>query len=345
MPHKKLVVALLACLLGCLGDWTAASVADGDKPSERTTATGSQPADRGQKPSEVLIYRSAALDKFIARAMDKKEPLEARLETALLDARLFENRVLIFAAARKTDACERYFSILFHGLAMHNGDREANEELGNFTRLAIDTSAPGRADEVKALFAKWRLAAPAADDALLAVIAPDGQLVASTTAAALWPGKQDAAPLTAFLKQHEGSVPDAQQRLADALAQARSQNKRVFVEESANWCGWCHVLARYLDRHRSLIEKDYVWITVDPRFTHGEEVIKKLRSNRKGGIPWVVILDADGKPLITSEGPEGNIGYPGEPKEIEHFEKMLRTTSHNLSDAEIKILLADALNK
>jgi hypothetical protein len=104
-------------------------------------------------------------------------------------------------------------------------------------------------------------------------------------------------------------------------------------------------LARYLDRHRPLIEKDYVWITVDERFTHATDVMKKLRPKAQGGIPWVVILDADGKPLINSDAPEGNIGNPSEPKEVEHFEKMLGTTAQHMSDAEIKILMADLQKK
>ncbi len=103
--------------------------------------------------------------------------------------------------------------------------------------------------------------------------------------------------------------------------------------------------ARYLDQHRPLIEKDYVWITVDERATHANDVMKKLRPKAQGGIPWVVILDADGKPLITSDAHEGNMGYPSEPKEIEHFEKMLRTTAQHMSDAEIKILMADLRKK
>ena len=140
-------------------------------------------------------------------------------------------------------------------------------------------------------------------------------------------------------------MPDAQTRLANALAQAKRENKRVLVEQSGVGCGWCHVLAKYLDRHRSLVEKDYVWILIDRRFTHGETVINKLRPKAEGGVPWMVILDADGKPLITSDGPRGNLGYPGDAKDRPHFEKMLRTTSRHLSDTEIKTLLADVLQK
>jgi hypothetical protein len=104
MPHKKPVAVLVACSLACFGGWTAA-FADGDKPAEPTTAPAKRPTEEGQKKPEVLIYRSPALDKLIARTMEIKEPLATRLESKLVDARLFENRVLIFAAARKSDAC------------------------------------------------------------------------------------------------------------------------------------------------------------------------------------------------------------------------------------------------
>jgi len=207
-------------------------------------------------------------------------------------------------------------------------------------------SMPKNAADLKACLARSDVPPVSVEDAAFLVVDTEGHLMAATTAKQLWPGKtMDAKPLEAFLKQHLPPMPDAQKRLADALAQARRENKRVLVEESAAWCSWCHILAKFLDRHRSLIEKDYVWITVDPRFTHGKEIIKKLRPKPEGGIPWVVILDADGKPLITSDGPEGNIGYPGEVKEAEHFEKMLRTTAQHMSEDEIKILLAEALKK
>ena len=52
----------------------------------------------------------------------------------------------------------------------------------------------------------------------------------------------------------------------------------------------------------------------------------------------------DGQPSAGHDSP-GNIGYPGEPKEITHVEKMLRTTARHLSESEIKLLLADAAKK
>lgn len=65
-------------------------------------------------------------------------------------------------------------------------------------------------------------------------------------------------------------------------------------------------------------------LTIDTsEMEHGYEVGFRLRGD-SGGIPWSVILDADGNELITSDGPDGNIGYPMAPNEIDYFMEMLR---------------------
>jgi hypothetical protein len=310
-----------------------------------TPQNGAAAKDAKPVPARPRQFKPPTLEKMIEAAMREKKPLNDQLQSDLTDARLFENYVLVVAGPPKSEACRRFFSIVYRRDGQAGGE-DARNALLDFTRLAVDASAPERAAELKTFLARWNLTVPAPDDALFAVIDTEGHLVTATTGKKLWADqKTDAKVLTALLKDHAPPMPDAQKRLKDALAKAKRENKRVFVEQSASWCGWCHVLAKFLDQHRSLVEKDYVWITIDPRFAHGEEVIKKLRPKQEGGIPWVVILDADGNALINSDGPEGNIGYPGSPQEIEHFGKMLRTTIQHMSDAEIKILLADALLK
>jgi hypothetical protein len=316
------------------------------------TVEGFEPRDgtaindwNGQRPVlRGFTSRKDVFQKSIAQAMDANKALDVRLANSLADSRLFENYVLVFAASPKSEVTRRFFSIL-KWREPQEGDEEARNALGNFARLPIDASAPERAAELKTLLARWKLASPSPDDALFAIVDHNGHLVAATTAKQLGPDKMDARRLTAFLNEHRAPVPDAQTRLADALAQAKRENKRVLIEQSGAWCGWCHILARYLETHRSLIEKDYVWIMLDRRFAHGQEVIEKLRPKAEGGVPWMVILDSDGKPLITSDGPRGNLGYPGDVKDRPHFAKMLHSTAQHLSDAEINILLADVLRK
>ena len=56
----------------------------------------------------------------------------------------------------------------------------------------------------------------------------------------------------------------------------------------------------------------------------GKEVADRLRDSQAGGIPWIAILDGEGKKLVTSDGPQGNIGYPAKPEEIAWFLEMLK---------------------
>jgi len=315
------------------------------------TVEGFEPPDgtpifdcKGPKPVlRAIASRRDEFKKSITQAMGTNKPLDVRLQNSLADSRMFETYVLVFAASPSSEVSRRFFSIL-KSRDPQDGDDKAREALDNFTMLPIDAASRERSAAARTFLARWKLEPPSPDDAVLAVVDHDGRLVAATTSKQLWPDMMDGKALTAFLKKHLSPVPDAQTRLADALAQAKRENKRVLVEESGAGCGWCRVLARYLERHRSLIEKDYVWIVLDRRFAHGEAVMRKLRAI-SGGIPWMAILDSEGKPLITSDGPQRSLGYPGDIKDRPHFAKMWRSTAQRLSEDEINILLADVLMK
>ena len=79
----------------------------------------------------------------------------------------------------------------------------------------------------------------------------------------------------------------------------------------------------------------FVTITTD-QMENGEDVWNELKNDRSGGLPWMVILDGDGEELVSSVGPEGNVGCPVEPHEIEHFINMIKQSS----DADEKKLTA-----
>ena len=65
---------------------------------------------------------------------------------------------------------------------------------------------------------------------------------------------------------------------------------------------------------------------------------KRLRGERKGGIPWTVITDEMGVELIASDGPEGNIGCPVDPHEIEWFMTMIKKTARTLTAEHIETI-------
>jgi hypothetical protein len=76
----------------------------------------------------------------------------------------------------------------------------------------------------------------------------------------------------------------------------------------------------------------------------GKEVHSRYRKSDAGGIPWMVMLDAQGKALINSDGPKGNIGYPATDDEIAHFVTMLQTCKQRLTDQEINGLKASLVS-
>ena len=59
----------------------------------------------------------------------------------------------------------------------------------------------------------------------------------------------------------------------------------------------------------------------------GQDVLTELKNDRSGGLPWMTILDGEGQEIISSVGPDGNIGFPVEPFEIEYFVEMIKTAS------------------
>lgn len=92
---------------------------------------------------------------------------------------------------------------------------------------------------------------------------------------------------------------------------------------------------------QATLGKDYLDVKIDTkRMEHGAEVAARLRKERGGGIPWMVILDAEGKELVTSDGPEGNCGCPVTPEEVAWFLTMIRKTSRHMDAKDQEALKA-----
>jgi thiol-disulfide isomerase/thioredoxin len=175
----------------------------------------------------------------------------------------------------------------------------------------------------------------------LTVLDASGQVLCNHDTGSLEDGpKHDPPKVKAFLEKWQPDRIDAEQALAEGLQRARTENKRVLVHIGAPWCGWCRVLDRFLQEQRDLVGLDYIDLKIDQdRMTDGKGVAVRLRAgSASGGIPWIAILDANGETLVTSDGPRGNIGYPGEPHEIEFFIAMVNKTRQNLSDEQVAAL-------
>jgi hypothetical protein len=72
----------------------------------------------------------------------------------------------------------------------------------------------------------------------------------------------------------------------------------------------------------------------------GQVMFDQMKRERSGGMPWMVILNGDGKEMITSVGPEGNVGCPVQPAEIDHFVTMIQSSSSSDEQRLEKIRVA-----
>jgi thioredoxin-related protein len=177
----------------------------------------------------------------------------------------------------------------------------------------------------------------------LTVLDASGVVLTNQETGSLEIGPQhDPQRVSGFLQKWLPAKQDAEQLLTAALATANTEQKAVLVRVGSPYCGWCTVLSTFMQEHEAVFATDYIDLKIDTlRMTNGEQVAGRLQPEGADGIPWIVILDASGKTLATSIGPEGNIGYPYQPQEIAHFITMLRSTCKRLSETDLESLAAD----
>ncbi|MHB8956739.1 MAG: carboxypeptidase regulatory-like domain-containing protein [Pirellulaceae bacterium] len=178
---------------------------------------------------------------------------------------------------------------------------------------------------------------------LLVVLDREGKKVATADSTLLCIGDElSKDKLLELLRTHLTEPLNARALLDEALQRAAAEDKCVIVQETATWCGPCHLLSRFLDSHR-VWEKDYIWVKMDHRWTGARELMAELREGAEGGIPWFAILDASGQLLVTSNDPKTkqNIGYPSEESGQIHFQHMLNSTRQRLTEEDVKQLIGE----
>ena len=76
------------------------------------------------------------------------------------------------------------------------------------------------------------------------------------------------------LRNHNPEMPDASTVLKDALRQAGKEEKRVIVQETATWCGPCHLLTRFLNANRESGQEHFFKMLNETRKRMTEEEVK-----------------------------------------------------------------------
>jgi len=140
-----------------------------------------------------------------------------------------------------------------------------------------------------------------------------------------WQGRVQAeeAPKTTRPKIYDESL-DGSKQIAAALAIAKKENKRVLLQFGANWCGWCHLLHKLFESDKAISERlkaDYVVLLIDVNQGHNKNIDTKYGNPTRFGLPVIVILDSDGKPLTTKNTEELEEGKQHDPDKVLAFLK------------------------
>lgn len=310
---------------------------EGRPRSWRTVATKLAPTAEGLDIGDVTLpktvaYKPKTANDYATEAFAKAGTITDRLTSAKEIAHLSYQQILVVLGSPDRPAAKKFFEY------RHDMDQtDAWAALANYALVAanVDDAKNGAAAWASQLNIDCK-----SPRVMFVVLDANGKYLTHASDQDLsTAGRLSRSKLIAFANEHTLPKPDAKKLLADALARAKAEDKRVLVEHGGAYCSWCVKLGQYFAAHHEQLDKGYVIVTLDYRFTNGEAVITRLRPI-EGGVPWVAILDGTGKVLITSDAPKtGNIGYPGEPGSRGHWEHMIRSTAQHMTEADIQALL------
>lgn len=115
-------------------------------------------------------------------------------------------------------------------------------------------------------------------------------------------------------------------QITAALEQAKTSGKHVLLDFGANWCPWCrklHHTFQTAPEVRDRLARDYVLVYIDVNMRHGPkrnaDVNTRYGNPIHEGLPVLVVLDADGKQLVTQETGALEEGDHHDPKKVAAF--------------------------
>jgi thioredoxin-related protein len=273
-----------------------------------------------------------------ASIYDKTADAKAQVEKAAERAKRENKRILVMFGGDWCGWCHK-----LHELFASNS--EIRKTLSyEYELVMVDLEAPNAQSLLKS--SKAALSPEELQKGVgypfLAVLDADGKILTAQRTDPLEEGDHhDPKRVQAFLARWTVAPKDAKVVVEEALSRAATEDKRVFLTFGAPWCGWCHRLSDWIARPEvaAILDHDFIITKIDiDRMTGGKDVMNRYRSTSSGGIPWYTILDAKGKSLGTADGPEGNIGYPFKPKEIDHFLTLVKGQGRHIEDRQVEQL-------
>jgi len=138
------------------------------------------------------------------------------------------------------------------------------------------------------------------------------------------------------------------EQISAALKTAKKDNRRVLVQWGANWCHWCVLLHEEMqhdnDLHFELLY-EYELVTIDVgQFNKHQDLIKQYGAAITA-IPYLTVLDGDGKVLVNQE--TDSLEMPDKSKPAHDLAKVLAflrsyQAPHLVADDVLEDALAQA---
>lgn len=187
-------------------------------------------------------YKLPTFQERVHRELAIGRPAGQRYDRALEEVQRLRQHVLVMSLDRDAPLAESWFKLRFD-------DRQIRSALPDYQLIQLDKdskSVPTLAQRLASTLDAeklpvWRFSAVFGQ-----------KLEAGPVPRAASGTSLDRAALLATLARHAPEPLDARQLLKEALAEAATSNRPVIVQETATWCGPCHRLAQYLERHREI---------------------------------------------------------------------------------------------
>jgi thiol-disulfide isomerase/thioredoxin len=151
--------------------------------------------------------------------------------------------------------------------------------------------------------------------------------------------------------------PSAMAILKSAEAEAHAQHKNILLSFGASWCVNCRLFDQFVadPQIHPILSRAFVFASMDTgefsnskyADTPGGVAYENSIGGRNAGFPFLVMLDADGKPIVDSYRPapgsaggKDNIGYPVLPAEVDWFVEMLHRAAPQLIAQDLAVVHA-----
>ena len=109
------------------------------------------------------------------------------------------------------------------------------------------------------------------------------------------------------------------ERVEQAMAAARRDNKRILLKIGGNWCGWCYTLHDLFQKDKAiqtLLRDEYELVMIDSK---ADKPVTEEWQIKPNGYPYLAVLNLTGKKVVEQETGSLEIGDRHDPNKVRTF--------------------------